>query len=129
MSIPVSQFIPPLSLFPRVICKFVLYICLYFRFSDQFICTIFLDSTYMEDSTYKQSYICFAISDLLYSVWQSLGLFMIDLTSFLTWKLNEHIISSYPKLWSWDVHFPQVTSVKANRHPFCSRVSICTVGK
>ena len=48
MSIPISQFIP-LSPFPLGIHMFVcsLSLCLYFCFTDRFICTIFLDSTYM----------------------------------------------------------------------------------
>ena len=48
MSVRISQFIPP----PRSLLSllgvntFVLYICVYFCLANQFICTIFLDSTY-----------------------------------------------------------------------------------
>ena len=47
ISIPISQFIPPLP-FPRW-CPHIysLHLCLYFCFANRFICTIFLDSTYM----------------------------------------------------------------------------------
>ena len=67
MSIPISQFIPPPPpppAFPRW-CPYVcsLQLCLYFCLADQFICTIFLDSTYM--LIYD---ICFSLFDLLHSV-------------------------------------------------------------
>ena len=45
MSIPVSQFIPPPAFAPGN-HKFVFYICDSFCFVNEFICTIFLDSTY-----------------------------------------------------------------------------------
>ena len=49
MSIPISQFIPPppLATFPPW-CPYVCsLLCLYFCLANWFICTIFLDSTYM----------------------------------------------------------------------------------
>ena len=48
MSIPISQFIPPPPLSPPW-CPYVwsLHLCLYFCPANQFICTIFLGSTYM----------------------------------------------------------------------------------
>ena len=48
MSMPISQFIPPLSSFPPGNHKFVFYNCDTFFFVNKFICTIFLDSTYKQ---------------------------------------------------------------------------------
>ena len=52
MSTPISQFIPPPSPPPPAFpcwCPYIcsLHLCLYFCLANQFICTIFLDSTYM----------------------------------------------------------------------------------
>ena len=40
---------------------------------SRLICTIFLDSLYIYTHTHTVTYICFSLSDLLYSVWQTLG--------------------------------------------------------
>lgn len=45
------------------------------------------------------------------------------------WQLNEHILSSYPQLWYCDDHLLQVLSMGANKHPFCSGISVCAVGE
>ena len=47
MSMSISQFIPPIHFPPW--CPYIcsLCLCLYFWFANKFICTIFLDSTYM----------------------------------------------------------------------------------
>ena len=49
MSIPISQFIPPPppAFPPWCPCVCSLHLCLYFCLANRFICTIFLDSTYM----------------------------------------------------------------------------------
>ena len=69
---------------PRVY-PFVLYICVYSCPAHRFIWTMFLDSMYL------CYYICFSLSDLLHSVWQTLGssvsLQMTQYCSFL-WLSN-----------------------------------------
>ena len=69
MSIPVSQFIPPpfLSCYPYM-C--LLCLCLYSCFAKKFMYIIFLNSIYVCVCVNIQ-YLFF--SDLLYSVWQSVG--------------------------------------------------------
>ena len=86
MSIPISQFItppPPPPLLPYI-CS--LHLCLYFCLANWFICTIFLDSTYMRSYTI----FVFLFSDF-HSVRQSLGpstsLQMTQFHSFL-WLSN-----------------------------------------
>ena len=72
MSVPISQFItphPPATFPPW--CPYVcsLHLCLYFCPAHWFICTIF-----SRFHVYALIYdICFSLSDLLHSVWQSLG--------------------------------------------------------
>ena len=46
MSVPISQFIPP-PFSPLGVHTSVFYVCLSFCFAYRFICTIFLDPTYM----------------------------------------------------------------------------------
>ena len=91
MSIPISQFITPPPHPPTTFppwCPYVcsLHLCLYFCLANQFICIVFLDSTY--ELIYG---ICFSLSDLLHSVWQSLdpstSLQMTQIRSFL-WLSN-----------------------------------------
>ena len=70
MSIPVSQFIPtPLSLLG--VYTFVLYIYLHFCFVNRFL-KIHFSRFYLYALIYN---ICFSLSDLLHSVWQTLGPF------------------------------------------------------
>ena len=67
MSIPISQFSPLIPSLLVIITFFSIHLQIYFCFANKFICTIFIDSTY------RQYYICFSLSDLLHSEWQSLG--------------------------------------------------------
>ena len=91
MSIPISQFItppPPPPTFPPW-CPYVcsLQLCLYFCPANQFICTIFLGSTYV--LIYD---ICFSLSNLLRSVWQSLDSSMsLQMTQFCSFLRRSSI--------------------------------------
>ena len=67
MSILISPIHSHLS-YPFGFHTFVLYVCLYFCLANQFIYTIFLEST-----PYALIDIYFNIFDLLHSIWQSLG--------------------------------------------------------
>ena len=69
MSIPVPQFIPHSSLSPLGIHMFILYVCV--SISSLQMCSSVPSS---RSHTHVLIYnICFSLSDLLHSVWQSLG--------------------------------------------------------
>ena len=96
MSIPISQFIPhPLPPWYPYVCS--LHLCLYFCFANKIIyifCFRFLICALIND-------ICFSFSDLLHSVWQSLGpstsLQMTQFHSFL-WLSNIPLYIYVPHL-------------------------------
>ena len=72
MSMPLSHFVPAYpspSLYPQV--HSLVGLCLYSRLAPRFFMTFFF---FVLDSIYMLAYsICFSLSDLLHSVWQTLG--------------------------------------------------------
>ena len=91
MSTPVSQFIPSRCHPPWYLYVYSLHLCLHFCIANKIIYTNFF-----RFHIYALIYdICFSLSDLLHSIWQSLGPSMsLQMTQFLKQISNENLLNS-----------------------------------